>query len=175
MSKKVVDALNKFCAILSYCGSFWIFFLMAVIVVDVSGRVLINNPLTGTPEIVKNSIVGIAFFMMAWAAFEDRHVRTTMLLNRAPVKLQKYLNLFSHIVGFFLFTGIIISSWKPTTLACKILEFEGEGALRVPTYPVRIIIILGSILTAWQCLVKIIGVVMSIAKPGQLQEGKMKQ
>lgn len=163
--------LDKFCAVLSYCGTVLVFFLMFLIVADVVGRVGFNHPVTGTPEIVKNAISVIAFFMMAWAAYEDRHVRSTMLLDRMPPLGQKILNIIAHLTGVLLFIGIIISSWKPTILAIKILEFEGEGALRVPTYPVRIIIIIGSALTAYQCLVKLIETIISFRQPAVKMKG----
>lgn len=163
--------LDKFCAFLSYCGTVMVFFLMFLIVADVVGRVGFNHPVTGTPEIVKNAISVIAFFMMAWAAYEDRHVRSTMIVDRMPPLGKRILDIIAHTTGALLFIGIIISSWKPTLLAIKILEFEGEGALRVPTYPVRIVIIIGSALTAYQCIVKLIETIRSFKQPAAEVEG----
>ena len=40
-----------------------------------------------------------------------------------------------------LFVLLCYSSWHLTMQAWEVLEYEGEGALRVPTYPVRTIIL----------------------------------
>ena len=37
-----------------------------------------------------------------------------------------------------------VSSWSGTIYAWKIFEYEGEGALRVPVYPIKSLILLGS-------------------------------
>jgi len=150
--KAIEKALNRFCAFLSYCGSVWIFLLMIVITVDVVGRVAFNSPLRGTPEIVKFSIVGIAFFMMAWSMYDGSHVRSTMILGRVSPRWQDVLNVFANLIGALLFAAIIYASWDATVQAWITGEYEGEGALRVPTYPVRFVIILGSVLMIWQCL-----------------------
>jgi len=111
---------------------------------------------TGTPEIVKNSIVAIAFLQMAHGMYEERHVRSTMILYRVRPAIGNVLDIVANLLGLVLFAGIIVSSWRVTLVAWSTFEFEGEGALRVPTYPVRTIILLGSVLMCWQCLRQVI-------------------
>ena len=67
---KVYIKLDKFITtisrIISYIGSAWIFAIMLIIVFDVGGRSLFDQPFVGTTEIVRNSVVGIAFFLVPW-------------------------------------------------------------------------------------------------------------
>jgi len=150
--KRFDEGVKRFSAYLSYAGGVWIVILMLLITVDVLGRILINQPLKGVPELVMNSVAAIAFFMIPWAAYEGRHLRSTLILDRVSTLHREIINLASHLIGFLLFCGIVVAGWKPTLSAIRILEYEGEGALRVPTYPVRVIIMFGSLLMAWQCL-----------------------
>ena len=55
----------------------------------------------------------------------------------------------SNILGFLFFLALVYSSWSPFVEAFAIGEYEGEGALRVPTYPVRFLIILTSAFAAF--------------------------
>ena len=41
------------------------------------------------------------------------------------------------LLGFALFLGLLWSTWPSFWDAYRIGEYEGEGALRVPTWPVR--------------------------------------
>jgi len=139
----------------SFLGSFWIFLLMIIIVIDATGRVLFNSPLRGIPEIVKTSIPAISFLMIPWAINEDKFVRSTLIKNQVSQFFQKLIDIISYTIGSIIFIAIIIASWKQTVYAFKILEFEGEGALRVPTYPVRAIIIITCFFALWGCLLKL--------------------
>jgi len=52
------------------------------------------------------------------------------------------------LLGAVIFIILFIASVPATIQVWKLLEYEGEGALRVPIYPVRSLILIGSALTA---------------------------
>lgn len=56
--------------------------------------------------------------------------------------------MFGYSLGIVLFLAIAYASWDPMMNAIEINEYQGDGALRVPTYPVRIIIVFTSLLSA---------------------------
>jgi TRAP-type mannitol/chloroaromatic compound transport system permease small subunit len=68
---------------------------------------------------------------------------------------REVLNVPIYLLGATIFVLIFISNWGPTLLSWKILEIEGEGALQVPVYPVRSIILLGSAAMIIHFIVKI--------------------
>ena len=142
--RKLDSIHNKILAVFNGVGSFWIFILMAVIVVDVLGRVCIGKPLQGTPEIVSNSIIAITFLQIPYVMLKKQHVRSTIFYDKLSSKGKDYLDIAVSLLGIALFIMLIISSWDHFITAIKIGEFEGEGALRVPTAPTRFILILGS-------------------------------
>jgi hypothetical protein len=47
------------------------------------------------------------------------------------------------------FLGTAFSAWGPALEALGVSEYEGEGALRVPTYPVRFLVVVTSLFAAY--------------------------
>lgn len=146
---KIIERISQ---ILSYVGAVWIFLLMGVIAVDVLGRQLFNTPLTGTLEIVRNSVAGIAFVLLPWAMVKDTHVRSTIVIDHTPKKVSVPLDILAYLIGLIVFIAIVFSSWEPFLSAFINKEYEGEGALRVVTWPVKAAIIMGCSFTAWHSL-----------------------
>lgn len=125
-------------------ASFWIFLLTVAIVTDVVGRSIFNHPLTGTPELVKVSLVAIVFLEITHTLREGRHVRSTILLSKVSPGAMLVLDGLANLLGLVLFALLCYSSWPLTVTAWRCFEYEGEGALCVPTYPVRTIILVTS-------------------------------
>lgn len=127
-------------------SSGWVLGLAGVIFVDVVGRGLFNMPLLGTAEIVKNSIVAITFLQLPLAINVGAMLRTSALLDFLGPKKSFILELLACLLGIAFFVALVLGSWHPFWEAWEIGEYEGEGALRVPTYPVRaIIVIMGAV------------------------------
>jgi TRAP-type C4-dicarboxylate transport system permease small subunit len=124
--------------------------LMMLIVSDVGGRALFNSPIAGTPELAKISLVSILFLGITKTLKAGRHVRGTVLAERLSPKYSAGLDILVSICGFILFTLLCYSSWHLTWTAWEIGEYEGEGALRVPTSPLRTLVLLGSMLMSIQ-------------------------
>lgn len=165
--KSIEKAVNAVCRTLGYAGAIWIVLLMLLICTDVFMRLFLDSPLLGVPELVMNSIAAIAYFTLSWTTMNDQHIRSTLILENAPNLRKGILNIFSHFLGTLLMAGIAIAQWKPMIFGVKILEYEGEGALRVPTYPVRIIIVVGSLLAMWQCVRQLIISIKSLRTGGK--------
>lgn len=142
------DAFHWLIAALNFLGSMWIGALMALITVDVLGRALFNSPLYGVPEIVKVSIVGLVWLQMAHTLRRDGHLRSRLVLDRVPLLVRDALEMVAFFLGAIVFVLIVYSAWDAMLNAWSIGEFEGEHPARVPTAPVRTIVIVGACLTA---------------------------
>ncbi|MEW6666121.1 MAG: TRAP transporter small permease [Thermodesulfobacteriota bacterium] len=138
----------KFVSTLNAVATLWIFLLMFLTTADVLGRVLFNMPITGTPELIKVSLVGILFMQLPHAFWMKRHIRSELILMKLGPAGRALFNCLAYLLGAAVFIGIFATSWSATVTAWDILEYEGEGALRVPVYPVRTILLLGSLITA---------------------------
>jgi len=141
---------------LNLAGAVWVVLIMLLITADVGGRAFFNSPLPGVPEIVKISVVGLVWCMMAHTLKIGAHLRSTILLDRMPPTLRRVVDVLSCLLGAVMFGLIVYSGWDQMLEAWRIGEFEGEDPVRVPTYPVRSLVVLGAALTALQFLVMMV-------------------
>lgn len=124
--------------------------LMMLIVGDIGGRAFFNSPIAGTPELAKISLVAILFLGITKTLKMGRHVRGTVIADRISPKYAVALDILANGCGLILFVLLCYSSWHLTWAAWEIGEYEGEGALRVPTSPLRTLILLSGILMSIQ-------------------------
>lgn len=127
----------------------WVIVLAFIIIIDVAGRYLFGSPLQGTTEIVKNSIVTITFLQIPLAVYRGDMIRTTFVYDQLSHRNKKFLQTLAYVCGFAFFVAISWSSIMPAVEAFSVREYEGEGSLRVPTYPVRILVVVNSLFVAY--------------------------
>jgi len=146
--------LSRIAKFLHIVSSAWVLALAVLILVDVVGRAAFNHPFLGTAEIIKNSVVAITFLQIPLAILVGAMLRTTIVLESVNPRLRAAIELLSCLLGAVFFVALAVGSYEPLLEAWKIGEYEGEGAMRVPTYPVRAIVFLMAILSAtifsWQ-------------------------
>lgn len=123
----------------------WTLGLAALIFFDVLGRSLLSQPIPGTKEIVQNSIVAITFLQLPLAIYSGSMLRTSVFADAVPTAVRRVLRTLAYMLGVALFIGLVISTYEPFLDAYRIGEYEGEGALRVPTWPLRGLILLMSV------------------------------
>jgi TRAP-type C4-dicarboxylate transport system permease small subunit len=124
------------------------FSLCFVVVTDVAGRVLLNRPLQGTPELVSSSIVIICYLQCAYAIRSGGMLETDALVVHLRPRVRSVFSMVSSVLGVLLFGLIFWGSFDGVAHALASGEYEGEGALRVPMWPVRLTVLVGSGLAA---------------------------
>lgn len=132
-----LGAAVKLARTIHLVSAFWTLLLAVVIMIDVIGRQAFSAPLPGTKEILQNSVVSITFLQLPLAIYSGSQLRTSIFADAVPPFVRKLLRTFAGILGVLLFVGLVWSTWQPFLDAYRIGEYEGEGALRVPTWPVR--------------------------------------
>jgi len=153
-------------------ASFSIFLVLVFVCSDVIGRIFFNSPITGTSEIVKVGVVCVTFMQIPWALFENRHIRSDLVVGRLSEIGKQIAGLFRNLIGLAAFLFIFLANWKPMLKAWEILEYEGEGALQVPVYPLYTIIQLGSFLAALITIKGLVDGIREILANQNLEEGK---
>ena len=113
---------------------------------DVIGRSVFNSPVKGTPEMVSMSIVIICFLLAGYAVQSGGMIYTDVLTGTFGNRGQAFGQLASAVLGILFFGLIVWGSFEPTLHAIISGEYEGEGALRVPAWPARTIVLIGSVL-----------------------------
>jgi TRAP-type C4-dicarboxylate transport system permease small subunit len=135
-------------------GTAWIFALMLLIVADIGGRFLFNAPIPGVTEIVSLSIVGIVFLQIASTLRAGRLTRSDAALagwRETRPRLAKAIELISFALGATLLAILAHASWPPLVRAWTRDEYVGAlGTFTAPTWPVRLVILVGSSVLALQ-------------------------
>ena len=139
---KTVARISKGFAVV---GASMIGLLALLIVADVIGRQL-GTPILGVVEIAATVVVISGFLTIPYVLRRGSHIRATVLVSRLPAKMQKGFTAFAYLVGVFVFALLAYVSFGEFTSAWVEASFEGEGSLRVPTWPARLTIFLSSIL-----------------------------
>jgi TRAP-type C4-dicarboxylate transport system permease small subunit len=134
-------------------GTAWICVITVIICTDILGRLLFNYPLIGVPEIVKVSVVAIVWLQMAHTLKIGGHIRSDVVLDHLPPRWKALVNVMAAVLGIFVFGFLVYGGWPNMIEGWRIGEFEGELPVRVPTYPVRTIMILGAALTCFEFVV----------------------
>ena len=137
-------ALNYISVIVIFLTALWIFG-------DVVGRYFLNRPIPGTTELIKTGILAIVFLGIAYTLRRKAHIRTTIILKRLPPRLALWCQAFGSLIGAGIFVLVCIYGGEAAIKAWAVQEFEGVQ-LRVPTYPSRFIMVLGSALLVIQYL-----------------------
>lgn len=125
-------------------SALWTLALAALIFGDVIGRTVFTAPIPGTKEILQNSIVSIAFLQLPLAIYSGSMLRTTIFADAVPPFARRILRTISALLGLVVFIGLVWSTLPAFLDAYRIGEYEGEGSLRVPTWPVRGVVLVMS-------------------------------
>ena len=141
----------------------WAFVLTFIIIADIVSRGLFNDPLNGVREIVANSIVIIVFLQAGYAIRSRSMLSADFLVSRFPPAAQRAALALGYLLGVVFFAFIIWGGWQLAIDAWVGGEFEGEGALRVPAWPTRFMILIGSALAIINYLVVAI---LDVWRPG---------
>jgi len=154
---------------LNAVGSAWVAAITVLVCADILGRVLFQYPLAGVPEIVKVSIVAIVWLQIPHTLKIGGHLRSDVILGRLSRRGRAIMNLIAYALGAVIFGLLVFSGWDTMIMAWELGEFEGELPVRVPTYPLRSIVLLGAGLTCLQFLLMAAEVIwrMPAGRPGE--------
>jgi TRAP-type C4-dicarboxylate transport system permease small subunit len=129
-------------------AAFALFALAFLIFADVTLR-LLGRPIAGTAELVANAVVAIAFLQLPHAVRCGGFLRVELLDGILPAGAKRTLFIVSCVLGIALFLAVAYSSWPSMVEAWEIGEFDGvDGSLKVPTAPVRTVLVAASVMAA---------------------------
>jgi TRAP-type mannitol/chloroaromatic compound transport system permease small subunit len=146
--------LDKISGSMNALGSLWIFVLMILINIDAIGRTWFASPMDGVIELIELSLIGIIFLQLADATRCGRLTRSdgffNMIQRRKPVA-GRYLGILFEGLGI-LFMLIILWGSVPILIESWVEDFYvgEEGIFTAPVWPVKLVIVIGCVVTALQ-------------------------
>jgi len=151
MSVRVIsDRISQFMMVMA---ATWAFILTFIIMADIIGRGVFNDPVNGVREIVANSIVIIVFLQAGYAIRSRSMLSAEFVIDLFPFWARRAALALGYLLGVAFFVLIIWGGWQLAIDSWTGGEFEGEGALRVPAWPTRFLILIGSALAIINYLV----------------------
>ncbi len=137
-------AVSRVSSVMAGAGATLIGLLGLAVVADVVGR-QIGTPVTGIVELAAQTVVISAFLTMPYVMRKGGHIRATVLVSRTPPAVRKSLELIAYSIGAIIFALLASSAWEAFVSDFVNASYEGEGALRIPTWPARLTIFVASI------------------------------
>jgi len=141
----LIRLTDKITKVLMVLAAFWAFVLCFITLADITFRAL-NYPLQGTKEIIANSVVIIIFLQVGFAVRSRSMLGADFLVALFGNNTQRYLSVFGFLLGALFFSILFKGGIDPALRSFANGEFDGEGALRVPVWPARFTILIGSAL-----------------------------
>jgi TRAP-type C4-dicarboxylate transport system permease small subunit len=124
------------------------FLLCFLVVGDVSGRVFFGSPIKGTTELISLAIVTICFLQAGYAIRSGGMLNVDTVVVKFSPRWQSIFGVLGAFAGLFFFAFLCYGTFEGAVHAWASNEFEGEGAMRVPVWPARFVIVLGTGLAA---------------------------
>lgn len=149
---------------LGFIGCVGIGIIAFVVIVNVVGRFLFEQPLKGTVELVEGMMIIVAFFAIPYTAREKGHVRVTLIVSRFPKRVQDVVR----SIGYFLSAGIIfVITYQAIVHTIYYMRNLNEttSILFIPLAPFRLIMALG-------CLILCIQLLLNMVQSTQTEEGQ---
>ncbi len=137
-------------------GTVLIVGLVLIICIDVVGREAIGAPLRGVPEMVSLSIVAIVFLQVPQAFRTGRLTRSDGLIRLLQLRnprLVSALETCFELIGALVVGTIIYAHWPILVRSIERGDFVGSvGNFTLPTWPVKLMILIGASLLFLQFL-----------------------
>ena len=128
-------------------GATWLVLIAVAMCADVIGRGVFGAPIPGIEDIVANSVVAILFLQIPLSVHDNAMIRASLVYDKCGNLGKKILDSCVCILGMSLFLFIFFGALPDMLIGWEILETEGSGALEVPVYPTRTIIVAMSAIT----------------------------
>jgi TRAP-type C4-dicarboxylate transport system permease small subunit len=141
----IIDWVSKALMVIAAILAFLLCFL---VVGDVSGRVFFGSPIKGTTEVISLAIVTICFLQAGYAIRSGGMLNVDTVVIKFSPRWQSIFGVLGAFAGMFFFAFLCYGTFEGAVHAWASNEFEGEGAMRVPVWPARFVIVLGTGLAA---------------------------
>jgi TRAP-type C4-dicarboxylate transport system permease small subunit len=127
------------------------FVMMALVVVNILGRYLLNKPVIGTLEFTESLLVLIIFLSLALTQYDRGHIRVTLLTRCLPKAWTQTLNVFCMLAGSAFFSWCSYAAWRFAAQSYSFNEQEW-GTVVFPLWPVKLVVFAGILMLAIQFL-----------------------
>ncbi len=161
----LVRIIEKITQVFSGVVQGWFILLMMILVlVDVTSRYVLNDPLSIAEEFGGYLLVTVTCMGLAYAWKERGHVRVEFLIAALPRPIRKWMRLFTLLLAF-IFTGFMtVAAWELVETSFMFGTRSGSW-LRTPVAYPQMVIIFGSAWMFLQLVAEILKALMAFGDP----------
>jgi TRAP-type C4-dicarboxylate transport system permease small subunit len=129
-----------------------VLFLLIIIASDIVGRIFFNHPIRGATEIVTIGIVAVVFASLPFAVINRRMARVdviAILLERRFPMFANVLETIFDLIGAILMLLLSYALYHDFLDVYQLGDYIGTlGDFTAPVWPVRLIQLIGAMITA---------------------------
>jgi TRAP-type transport system small permease protein len=163
--QKVIKIIEKLIHIASgRLQALIIFLLMAMLLIEVLTRYVLQSPLSIAEEMGGYFLVSITFMGLAYTWQEKGHVRITLLISRLPEKAVRPIRFITLLLATA-FTLPLIKACYDLLTDSLLFESRSGSWLRTPLVYPQSIMLIGAVLLFLQLIVEIIKAVIAMRRP----------
>lgn len=136
--------------------------LMLLITSDVLGRFLFNSPVIGTADLSSYGMVIAVYCSVAYCALVKGHVSLDLIVAKFPQRGQAIIDSVTGFVSLAFFSLIIWRSVVSLMSSCE--RGEVSLTLQIPSWPFRIILVIGIVILCLVLLLDFFKLLVKAAK-----------
>ena len=125
--------------------------LMVMVVADIFGRKVLNNPVPMSYEVGAFMLVFIVFMGLAYSQRQKAHIRVEILTLRMPPRFRAVMDLFAFTLGIVIYGAIFYETFKWSYHSFAIGEYVA-GLINIPKWPSQFALVFGALLLSLQFL-----------------------
>jgi len=149
-----MKSLNKFsdllCRIEEFILSFSIIAMAAILIGNITSRILLNRSWSFTEEVGQTLVIITTFIGIGYAALKAKHINMSAIIDFLPSRFQRYVGV---AIAFVTSGTLLYLSYLALEYALRVKELgRVTPALRFPTYIICMLVFLGFLIGALEYL-----------------------
>ncbi len=137
---------------------------------DVIGTKFLDYPVPGTLEITESTMVLVVFGALAYTQSKRSHIRVEILYNFGSPRTRAWLDAVAHLIALIYFGLLCWAGFQEALYSLSISEAT-MGTIRLPLFPARMLLALGTALLVLQLAIDIIDDVKRASGSGDALSG----
>ena len=150
--------------------SYLIYPIIAVIVIEVFFRYVLNNPTPYTYDASWMMYGALIFLGGAYALADDVHVRADIFYNMLKNRGKFIINLICYPLFFFAaMAALMFATWNQFLSALEHGEMSTVTSFRPLMWPIRFVLFFSFVILTLQGIVKFFGIVKTFVQGGDIK------
>lgn len=126
---------------INYVGALFLFAMMLLVVVHVTGRYSLDLPVPGAVELIEFLMTFVVFFGFGFCAIHRANVCVDLFVQQMPKRVQAAIDFATCLLSIGI---VVLITWQGIEQARSLWESgHVSGVLHIPHYPFLIVLVIG--------------------------------